>query len=181
MSHPLRLQVLAALRSPDSAAGVARRIGQPRQLVNYHLKELERAGLVRRSGERRAGNFVETLYRSVARSFVISPRVAWGDPRRMRALRQQHSLERLVLLGERLGRDAAALLDRAAFDDEEIASASVEAEVSFATEEDRAEFLRDYVAALGPLLKRHGHRRGSPYRVVVAAYPDPTSRREDDR
>lgn len=181
LSNPIRVQVLGALRTPASAAGVARVIGQPRQLVNYHLKELERAGLVQRTGERRVGNFVETLYRSVARAFVVSPRVAWGDPRRLRALRQQHSLERLVLLGERLGRDAAVLLDRAAFDGEEIASASVEAEASFATEEDRAAFLQEYVAALGPLLKKHGSRRGSPYRVVVAVYPDPSAQQEEEK
>jgi DNA-binding transcriptional ArsR family regulator len=79
LTHPVRIAALAALRSPDSAAGVARAIGQSRQLVNYHLKELERAGLIVPSGERRKGNFVEQLYRrSRARSScrLVSPGVA---------------------------------------------------------------------------------------------------------
>jgi DNA-binding transcriptional ArsR family regulator len=172
LGHPLRVQILEALREPDSAAGVARRIGLARQKVNYHLKELERVGLVQPTGERRSGNFIETLHQSVARSFVVSPSVAWSDPKRMEALRAQHSLQTLVVLGERLQADAAALLDRAAFDGEEIASASVDAEARFASEADRAAFLEHYVLAVQQLLERYATRDGEPYRVVVAAYPE---------
>src|SRR5262245_23815025 len=53
LSHPTRVAILEALREPASAASVARTIGQPRQRVNYHLKELEHAGLVERVGEER--------------------------------------------------------------------------------------------------------------------------------
>ena len=45
--HPLRIDILEALRTPASAATVARGLNLPRQKVNYHLKELERAALVR--------------------------------------------------------------------------------------------------------------------------------------
>ena len=134
LTHPVRIAALGALRTPDSAAGVARAIGQSRQLVNYHLKELERAGLIVPAGERRKGNFVEQLFRAVASTFVVSPRLVWGGADRERALRDQASLEHLVVLGERLQRDTTVLLDRAAFDGEEIASATVEGEIRFADE-----------------------------------------------
>jgi DNA-binding transcriptional ArsR family regulator len=172
LAHPIRIQVLEALREPASAAAVARRIGQPRQKVNYHLKELERAGLVQRIEERRSGNFIETIYRTVARTFLVSPQVAWADKRRFDALRSQHSLETLVLLGERLQRDAAGLLDRAAFDGAEIASASVAAEVRFASEAEREAFLNEYLRSVAPLLERYGAKRGAAYRVMLAAYPE---------
>ena len=81
------------------------------------------------------------------------------------------SLEHLVLVGERLGRDAAALLDRAAFDDEEIVSAAVEADVHFADEAERAAFMREYLQLIGPLLRKYSNRDGTSYRVVLAAYP----------
>jgi hypothetical protein len=148
--------------------------------VNYHLKELDRAGLVRRVGERRNRNFVESLYRSVARTFVVSPRVAWGNPRRVRAMREQLSLETLVHLGERLERDAVALLDRAAFEGEEVASSSVEVEIRLAGEEDRARFLKEYLAAVRPVIERHQRAEGDRYRVVLAAYPDPNRRRRQE-
>jgi DNA-binding transcriptional ArsR family regulator len=176
ISHPLRIRILDALREPDSAAGVARRLGAGRQKVNYHLKELERTGLVVPTGERRNGNFVESLYRSAARTLVVSPRAAWGDPRRLAAMADQLSLEHLVTLGERLQRDAAVLLDRAAFDGAQIASAAVEAEVHFASEEVRAAFLNEYLAAIGPLLRRYGTKEGAAYRVALAAYPNPSGK-----
>ena len=82
-------------------------------------------------------------------------------------MRSQLSLENLVELGERLGRDAAVLLDRAAFDGEQIASAAVEAEVSFPDEASRTAFLRDYFAAVGPLFEkpRRPPRRSVPGRA----------------
>ncbi|MPZ99281.1 MAG: helix-turn-helix domain-containing protein [Dehalococcoidia bacterium] len=172
LSHPTRVAILEALRDPASAATVARAIGQPRQLVNYHLKELKRAGLVEPAGERRKGNFVEQLYRAVAQSFVVSPRVAWSDARRVEALRRQHTLATLVEQGERLQRDAAVLLDRAAFDGEEVASAAVTADVRFASEDDRAAFMDAYLRSLRDLLERHGSRDGEPYRVMLAVYPE---------
>jgi DNA-binding transcriptional ArsR family regulator len=171
LAHPVRVAILEALRSPASAAAAARTVGRPRQNVNYHLKELERAGLVRRVGKRRNGNFIETLYESVAGTFLISPRAAWGDPRRMKAMADQHSLENLVLLGERLQQDATALLDRAAFDGEEIASAAVTAEIRFTDERERAAFMKEYLKKLGPLLEKYGRKTGDAYRVALAVYP----------
>jgi len=180
LTHPVRIAALGALRTPDSAAGVARAIGQSRQLVNYHLKELERAGLIVPAGERRKGNFVEQLFRAVASTFVVSPRLVWGGADRERALRDQASLEHLVVLGERLQRDATVLLDRAAFDGEEIASATVEGEIRFADEAARSAFMTDYLSMLGPLLKKYGTKRGLRYRVAVAAYPEPGSDPEEE-
>jgi DNA-binding transcriptional ArsR family regulator len=173
LAHPLRVRILEALRDEGSAASVARVVRAPRQNVTYHLRELERAGLVRKVGERRKGNFVEVLYRANGSAVLVSPRAAWGDPRRVEALREQLSLENLVAMGERLRADAASLLDRAAFDGAEIASAAVDAEVHFADDAARAEFLREYLKAVGPVLRKYGRRKGAPYKVALAVYPDP--------
>ena len=171
LSHSTRVAILEVLRKPMSAASVARELGQPRQRINYHLKELARVGLVEAVEERRKGNFIETLYRSVARSFVVSPQVAWSNPRRLEALRRQHSLGTLVEMGERLQADAAVLLDRAAYDGEEIASAGVTAEARFATEADRAAFLDAFLRSTRELLEEHGSKDGEPFRAVFAVYP----------
>ena len=172
LAQPVRREVLDALREADSAAGVARTIGGSRQNVNYHLKELERVGLVRHAGERRKGNFVEQLFESTAKRFVVSPRFAWDPDRLADTLRDQVSLSHLANLGERLQQDAAALIDRAAFEGEEIPSVSVEAEVAFKDEATRAAFMQEYVEALEPLLKKYGVRKGEPYRVAIAVYPE---------
>ena len=148
-------------------------IGQPRQKVNYHLKQLERSGLVELAGERRVGNMVERLYRASAGTFVVSPRLGFTGERRAAALRDQVSLRNLVDLGERLQRDAMGLLDRAAFDGDQIPTAAVEAEVRFADAAARSAFMEKYLAALGPLLREYGASEGQPFRVAMAVYPDP--------
>lgn len=70
---PLRLQMLHMLEQPDSASGLARRLGLPRQKINYHVRELERHGFVRTLSQRRKGNCVERVVQSVARTFAIGP------------------------------------------------------------------------------------------------------------
>ena len=173
LGHPLRVRILATLREPGSAAAVARAVGEARQKVNYHLKELERAGLVRPVEQRTVGNLIETLYQSVASSFVFGDETLWADPRRAQAMREQQSLEKLVDVGRRLHRDATALLDRAAFDAEQIPSASLEVNVRLSSDEDRAEFMRELIKAIRPVLDRYGNRKGDLYNVALAAYPEP--------
>lgn len=171
LAHPIRVAILDALRSANSASGVARAIGETRQKTNYHVRALEDAGLIRAAGERRVGNFVERLYQSVAGTFVVSSRLAWSDDRRIDALRSQLPLEQLVEMGEGVQHDAIALLDRAAFDGDEIPCAAVDASVRLRDQDARAAFLEEYLAALKPLLKKYGARRGEEFRVALAVYP----------
>jgi len=172
LAHPIRVAILAELRTPNSASGVARALSETRQKTNYHVKALLDAGLLEPAGERRRGNFVEQLYQAVAPTFLVAPEVAWSGDRRARALRAQLPLEHLVRAGAQLQRDAIALLDRAAFDGDDIAAVTVEAEARFADEATRGAFLDEYLAAVKPLLAKYGSRRGDPYSVVLAAYPD---------
>src|SRR5215813_7937226 len=86
LTHPVRIKMLDLLRAPIAAASIARALGETRQRVNYHLKELERCGLVRAVGERRKGNMTEQLFEAVAHAFLISPRVTWSGERRAVAL-----------------------------------------------------------------------------------------------
>ena len=73
MMSPIRLRLLRELSEPDSASGLSRKLEMPRQQLNYHLKDLERHGLVELVEEKRRGNCTERLLRAVARSYVISP------------------------------------------------------------------------------------------------------------
>ena len=60
-------------------------LGLPRQNVNYHLKALERHGLVELVEERKKGNMTERMLRATALSYAISPAALGGvqpDPSR---------------------------------------------------------------------------------------------------
>jgi DNA-binding transcriptional ArsR family regulator len=175
VAHPVRAQILDSLRSADSAASVARSFGRSRQFVGYHLKELERLGLVRPAGERRKGNFVEQLYESTARRFMVSAQFA-ADPERLASVfRDQVSLSQLANLGEQIQRDSAELVDLAAFEGKRISSASVEAELRLPDEAARAAFMAEFVDLLKSLLAKHGQNDGENFRVAVAAYPNLTN------
>ncbi|MDD9970291.1 MAG: helix-turn-helix domain-containing protein [Myxococcales bacterium] len=171
LAQPVRVRILEALREPATAASVARGFGRSRQYVSYHLKELERVGLVERVGERRNGNFVEQLYRATARRFVVSGRFA-ADPVRLESVfRDQVSLAQLSELGEQLQHDCAGLIDQAATEGRRVPSASVCADVRFADEAARNAFMANLVECLKNLLSKHGSAEGEPFRVALAAYP----------
>jgi DNA-binding transcriptional ArsR family regulator len=172
LAHPTRVALLEALRQPASAATAARQIGQPRQRVNHHLQALKAAGLIRKVGTRRQGNFTETLYQAKAQSFVVAADATWANPRRLAALREHHALRTLVSVGERLQRDAIGLLDEAASDSTEIPSAAVTAEVRFASEADRAAFFNGYTEAVRRLVEQYENKHGTAYRVVMAVHPE---------
>ena len=61
--HPLRRRLLeAASRVPGSSLSLARRLGLPQPRVHYHLRLLERAGLLKVVEERRKRGITERLF-----------------------------------------------------------------------------------------------------------------------
>ena len=53
--EPVRSRLLSELAEPASAATLSSRVGLARQKVNYHLRRLEAAKLVRVAGRKRWG------------------------------------------------------------------------------------------------------------------------------
>jgi DNA-binding transcriptional ArsR family regulator len=173
LAHPMRSRILESLKSPETAAGLARSFGRSRQSIRYHLKALERVGLIRHAGERRKGNFLEQLYQATANRFIVSSQFASNPTQLASVFRDQASLCQLVDLGERLQRDAAGLIELAASEGREIPSASVESEVHFGDEAARAAFMSEFIPMLKTLLAKYAGPDGPVYRVVLATYPEP--------
>ena len=109
---PVRARLLAALAEPGSATTLAARTGLARQKVNYHLRALERHGLVELVEERRRGNCTERVLRATAASYVISPAALAAvapDPARAP---DQLSAWWLLSLAARLVREVGELITR---------------------------------------------------------------------
>src|SRR3954447_22912445 len=107
---PVRARLLAELAEPASASMLAERVGLARQKVNYHLRELERHGLVELVEERRRGNMTERVMRATAASYVISPGALGAlapDPARAP---DRLSARWLIALAARTVREVGALL-----------------------------------------------------------------------
>ena len=171
---PMRSRILAALAEPGSAAMLATRMGLPRQKINYHLKELERHGLVELVEERRKGNVTERVYGATAHSYVISPAtLAAVSPDPDRAP-DRLSARWLLALGSRLIRDVGELLARSARAGKPVATYALDAEVRFATAADRARFAEELTGAVTALVAKYHDEQaagGRPHRVLVAVHP----------
>jgi DNA-binding transcriptional ArsR family regulator len=171
---PMRVRLLAELVEPGSATMLAARVGLARQKVNYHLRELERHGLVELVEERRKGNVTERLLRATAGSYVISPVVLAAvepDPSRSP---DQLSARWLLALAARLLRDVGALVTGAARAGKRVATFALDGEVRFASAADRAAFAEELASAVTALVSKYhdeSAQGGRAYRVVVAVHP----------
>jgi DNA-binding transcriptional ArsR family regulator len=173
---PTRLALLERLAEPDSASGLARKLGLPRQRINYHLRALERAGLVEEVETRRRGNCTERLVRSTAASYVIDPSVLGrmgADPDR---IEDRFSSAHLVALAARAIREVSAQRARADREGKRIATLSLQVDVRFATAESRGAFAAELARTVAALAARY-HDAESPagrtFRFVVGGYPAP--------
>jgi predicted ArsR family transcriptional regulator len=171
MLQKTRRLMLARLTEPHSAAGLARKLGLPRQRLNYHLRELEREGLVQCVEERRKGNCTERLMRATARSFVISPE-ALGATAAQAA--DRFSASYLVGTAARTIRDLAQLEARARTQGKRLATLAIEAEVRFPTAQARAAFAEELAAAVAALVARYHDDEtpgGRRFRLAVGVHP----------
>lgn len=165
-------RLLEMLREPDSSAGLARRLGLPRQQVNYHLRELEAAGLVEFIEERRKGNCVERLVRATAASYLISPEAmgrlgcGCGHPGCLCPPPDEP-----ISPGDKLARAAARAIRAAS--EGSCSSAPFEAEVRFADAVSRERFEREVSEAIAALVRKYGAAEGEAerYRLVAACWP----------
>ena len=171
---PVRARLLAELVEPGSATTLAARLGLPRQRINYHLRTLERHGLVELVEERRKGNVTERLLRASAASYVISPSaLAQVQPDPERAP-DRLSAFWLLSLAARLIRDVGALMTGANRAGQRVATFALDGEVRFATASDRSAFAEELSAAVGALIARYhdgAAPRGRDHRLVVAIHP----------
>ena len=106
---PVRSRLLAELAEPSSATSLAARVGLSRQKVNYHLRALERHGLVELVHERRKGNLTERVMQpsGVLCDLTGGPRGVQPDPSRAP---DRLSACWLIALAARLVRDVGPLV-----------------------------------------------------------------------
>ena len=175
--HPVRLKILSELKEPESAAGLARRIGIPRQQVNYHIRQLEDQGLVKLVGERRVRNCIERLVQAVGRSYVISP-AALGelaaDPDR---IDDEASPAYLVAVMSQMIQEVAGLQHEAGQHDKDPRTLALRATIRFRSQEAQNAFAAELTEEMARLVTKYHVPRASRrriFRVLASAYPIPS-------
>jgi len=152
--HPLRRRILAALAEPASPADVARYLGLPPQLANYHVRALAAAGLAEEVEVRQRRNLLAHRFRAVARTFSLGAALPLSDEQRQR-LQQDVALQALLETADGLRRAALGLLDQPERPDRHLATLALDVELG--DEADRAAFVRAVVEAV--------QQAAAPYRA----------------
>ncbi len=174
LMRPMRSQMLEALSEPGSAASIARKLAVPRQKVNYHLRELERQGLVELVEERRRGNCVERIVRATAKSYVVSAEALAtlaSDPDATRdgvASRDLGAAAALTI------RERAVRRERADTAGKKLPSLTLSREVRFANATDRNAFSEELANAVARLVEKYHDEEaegGRRFRLLVGMHP----------
>jgi DNA-binding transcriptional ArsR family regulator len=180
--EPARARLLAQLTEPRSAAMLAAAAGLPRQKVNYHLRTLERHGLVELVQERRKGNVTERLLQATAASYVISPAALAAvapDPARAP---DRLSARWLLALAAQLVRDVGDLITGADRAQKKLATFATDGRVRFASAADRAAFTAELMQAVTALVAKYHDEQadgGRDHRQVIAIHPAVTAGTEE--
>ena len=171
---PARLRILAALRDPDSSAGVARNLGLPRQRVGHHVRALEAARLLTFVGERKKRNCVERLLQTSARAYVLAPRLLGELGLSADEARDRFSSTYLLAAASRVIEEVSALRPRAEAAGKKLPTLTVQTEVRFASARSQNEFLEELLATFSELVARH-HRpdaaEGRTFRLSLLGHP----------
>jgi len=176
---PIRARLLAELAEPGSATTLGERVGLTRQKTNYHLRALERHGLVELVEERRKGNCTERILQATAASYVISPlalATVAPDPARDP---DQRSARWLLALAGRLVGEVGELITGASAAGRPLATLGIDSEVRFASAKDRAAFAAELAGAVNGLVAKYHDESapgGRPHRFVVALHPTITDK-----
>lgn len=169
--HPLRVQILSLLDEPDSATGLAARMGQTRQLVNYHLRALEAAGFVELVEERPRRGLTERIVRRSHDLLVVDPGLLGRIDRR-----DQVGVQGVIATATGIIQQAVSVAGEAGDTGERVASAALQATVHVETPAE----LRRLIDEIAEVLARHDRPgRGSvPFTFATVAVPEPREDRD---
>jgi DNA-binding transcriptional ArsR family regulator len=173
---PARRKLLQALvERPDSAVGLARRLGDTRQRLNYHLRALEETGLVELAEERQRRGVKERVMRPVARRFVVDSAALGGLAPDALVAGDRFSATWLVAMAARAIGELAGLMERARRTGKRLATAGLSVEVRVAEPAAFEAFVADLTAAVGDVVKKHHSNApgGRTFRVTAGLYPKP--------
>jgi DNA-binding transcriptional ArsR family regulator len=180
LAAPMRRRILEALDEPGSASTVAKSLGLARQLVAYHVRQLEAHGFLELVREEPRRGCTERIVRRTARylvagTSVLAPAI---DPRRVR---DKFSAGYLVALASRMAEEAAEAQAAAEKTGKRLPTLSADVEIRFATPQAREAFAQELLETVARIAARYHDDKaadGRTYRLVVGAHPIKTARRK---
>ena len=180
---PVRSRILTLAREPRSATELGALLELPRQRVNYHVRHLARAGLLKRAGRRRKRNMFEQRYVASAKGYVISPELLGRAGADWRAVSDPTSAGYLLALSAQMQSDVARAARASRGGGEQgkrLATLSIKSQFRFESPEQRERFTRELKEAVVAVIARFTAPNltaagkpapGRPFRLVLGCYP----------
>jgi hypothetical protein len=178
--HPIRRRILELLWEPDSATGLARRLRMPRQVLNYHVKEMARVQLLQPAGRRKRRALFEQCYVASAMGYVLSPEILGKLSANLDIAKDRFSAAFLVGMANRIQREVGYAIERAEAAGKRLATLGLNSEFRFVAAEQRAEFAQALEAAVQSVVERYTSPfrdadgkagDGRAYRLMLGCYP----------
>jgi len=178
---PLRIAMLREMSEPRTCPELASRFEQSAQKIYYHVKTMQRAGLVERLGERLVNGIAEGFYRARSRSYWLSPRLV-GALGGRQSIEDQTSLRMLAGHAEDMLEDVGRLGEKTDAGTH-VPSLSLSVEVDLPTRDRRGAFLSELQATFEKLAQKYAtseplpkdeHERPASshtYKFTLACYP----------
>jgi DNA-binding transcriptional ArsR family regulator len=176
---PVRRRLLERLREPASATQLAGELGLSRQRINYHLRELEQAGLLELVEERPRRGFTERILAASADAFVVDPSVL-GAVAAVEA-QDRYAAEHLIAAASDVVRDVVRMQSAARREGTRLLTFTIEADVRFAAPADVERFCNHVAELVTEAAATHGTATGGrPYRLVLGGHPAPAPPTTED-
>ncbi len=167
---PIRRRLLVALRQPGSATTLSSALELPRQRIGYHLRALERAGLIELFEERKRRGFVERVFVARADAFLVDPAIL-GAPSEVVA-QDRFAAEHLVSVAAGIVRDVSRMRQAAEDAGQRLLTFTVEADLGFDTPQQLDDFAGEVAEAVADLARKYTAAKAKRrYRLVVGAHP----------
>lgn len=173
---PQRIELLKSLEMPHTCPELAEQFGRSPQQIYYHIKALEKAGLVEKVAERRVRGTVEGHYQAAARTYWLAPKLV-GQVGSERQAQDQMSLRFLLSLAQEIHEDIGRLGHQSALG-KDVPSLGLSANIYLPDGRRRAAFLQEVQQTFQALAQKYGlpeddvsDEPGSEFRLVLACYP----------
>jgi DNA-binding transcriptional ArsR family regulator len=163
---------------------LARRLGLPRQQVNYHLRALERAGFIEIDEARQRRGCTERIMRLTSR--VSFPRADEAGASESGAgyEGQLFASAHLIAAASSVASEVAELRARADAAGKRLVTTTLQSEIRFPTPDDYRAFVEGLTAAVARLVARHAapdDPRSRCHRLTITLNPTlqaPTERKD---
>jgi DNA-binding transcriptional ArsR family regulator len=173
-----RVAILATLREPGSAASVAAKLAAPRQRIGYHVRALERAGLVVPVTERAHGGLVERLVQASAAAYVVAPQALGPLAPDATTISDRFSTGYQLAVASRIIHDLTDLRARAERARKTVPTLTLDTRVRVASAEAQQAFATDLANAVARVIEKHHDDRtpgGRTFACAVTVHPNVTT------